>query len=421
MSSCLGPKFIRVVAGLATQSSQSISSSNRARRPEQPMQSRFLPSRIPVPSPRNTYSYPSSNIALPATLPTPSRKPISVPTSSSRKTEDSILKHVERLRKVQAAKSTYKTSAFKTASKVAQPVSRPVSRPTSRVPSTHSVVSSSPSSVARTDSSIDAHIQRITKARASRPNSARSSPATSRRVTPTQPLLIKKKMVLAKVDLTTVDSKLAKLSVAPSPAQADKPSIPGLRSCLKNTLAGKLVKSVRFVEYGGWLRHGIRVHLPDSRPTSFISDPRRLDQSLLRPPPTRGDSNSNYSLLSPSEEICWPPQPWDPSFIGYPGVPPSSCLSCRLTASRGTPHTRSHANMQTIMCSECMSLPDRRKYFYPALDIRDDDPGCSTCHGSHDVDPEHCQIYQSAYKSNVYWLYSHYPERFDELDAILNS
>lgn len=97
MSSCLGPKFIRVVAGLATQSSQSISSSNRARRPEQPMQSRFLPSRIPVPSPRNTYSYPSSNIALPATSPTPSRKPISVPTSSSRKTEDSILKHVERV------------------------------------------------------------------------------------------------------------------------------------------------------------------------------------------------------------------------------------------------------------------------------------------------------------------------------------
>ncbi|KAK0122843.1 hypothetical protein ONS96_009873 [Cadophora gregata f. sp. sojae] len=414
MSSCLGMKLIRVAPGLATQASQFISS-NRALRPE-PIRTRSTRSRIPVLSQRNKSS---STVALPATSPTLSRKPISVPASASRKTEDSILKHVERLRKVQAAKSTYKTSTFKTASKVAQP--RPVSRPASRVPSsTHSTVSSS-SSVARTDSSIDAHIQRITKARESRPNSSRSSPATSRRVTPTQPLLITKKMVSANVDLTTVDSKLAELSVAPSPAQARKPSVPGKPSCLKKATAGKSTKSVHFVEYGGWLNHYIRVFISDSAPNSFIPDPRSLDYTSLRPPPKTEDSCTNYKLQSSSLEICWPPEHREPSFIGYPGAPPSSCLACRDAASKGTPHTRSHANMQSLFCKDCMDTPARRPFFTPAIEIGDDDDGCSNCQGPHHRSPETCQIFTSAYKSNVNWLYSHYPERWPELDAILES
>ncbi|PVH83027.1 hypothetical protein DL98DRAFT_569890 [Cadophora sp. DSE1049] len=454
MSSCLGIKLIRVAPGLTTQASHLITS-NRALRPE-PIQTRSTRSRIPVPSQRNT---PSSIVALPATSPTLSRKPISVPTSASRKTEDSILKHVERvsnfliliarigpiaiidvavadlllsspgrrilliateqLRKVQAAKSTYKTSTFKTASKVAQP--RPVSRPASRVPSsTHSTVSSSPS-VARTDSSIDAHIQRITRARESRPNSSRSSPATSRRVTPTQPLLVTKKTVSATVSLTTVDSKLAELSVAPSPAQAKKPSVPGKPSCLKKASAGKSTKSVHFVEYGGWLNHFIRVSTSDSAPNLFIPDPRSLDYTLLRPPSETEDSCTDYKLQSSSLEICWPPEHRDPSFIRYSGAIPSSCLACRDAASKRTPHTRSHANMQSLFCTDCMNTPARRPFFTPAIEIGDDDDGCSACQGPHHRSPETCQIFTSAYKSNVNWLYSHYPERWPELDAILAS
>ena len=228
-------------------------------------------------------------------------------------------------------------------------------------------------------------------------------------------------MVSAPVDLLTVDSLLADLSVATSPAQAEKPSVPVKRSCLKNTSAGKSTKSVRFVEYGGWLRHGIRVYSLDSCPTSFILDPRCLDHSLFRPPPIYEDSNSNHSFLSPTTEICWPPDQREPSIILYPGVPPGNCLSCRDMSSRGTPVTRYLVNMQTIMCSDCLSLPLRRMHLVPALDLSDDDPECTSCQGRHYLDPENCQIYQSAFKSNAKWIYAHYPERIDALDAILNS
>ncbi|KAH7371910.1 hypothetical protein BKA64DRAFT_768161 [Cadophora sp. MPI-SDFR-AT-0126] len=362
MSCCLGLKLTRVAPGLATQASHLISS-NRTLHPE-PIQTRSTRSRIPVPSQRNT---PFSTVVLPATSPTLSRKPISVPASASRKTEDTILKHVERVsnfliliarigpianfevavadllssspgRRILAdcdhtasegsgrQVHLQKTATFKTASKVAQP--RPVSRPASRVPSsTHSTVSS-PSSVARIESSIDAHIQR--------------------------------KTVSAIVDLTTVDSKLAELSVAHSPAQAEKPGKP---SCLKQASSGESTKSVHFVKYGGWLNHFIRVFLSNSAPNSSIPDPRSLDYTSLRPPPEMEESRTNYKLQSSSLEICWPPEEHrEPSFIGYLGAPPSSCLACRDAASKGTPHTRSHANMQSLFCTDCMKTPARRPF-----------------------------------------------------------
>ncbi|EKD13451.1 uncharacterized protein L3040_002691 [Drepanopeziza brunnea f. sp. 'multigermtubi'] len=383
---------------------------NLARFFEQPSSSEIRPrSRIPV------FSRPPV-VVIPATPSTLS------PKSPSSKTEASILKHVERLRKVKAAQSTYKTSVFKAVSKPAQP--RPVSRPASRVPSSSSSsgVSSSSSRSARTEDSINAHIQRVAKARAKSPASARSSPATSRKVTPIQPLLIKKQ-ARATVNLAEVDNDLARLSVAPLAVKASKPEVPVLRSCLRSSTAARSTKprQVRFVDYGGWNIHGVKAFIPDSAPNSFVS---LSDVDLLQPTQSgrqRGPVyDGNYSLAKPGHEIRWPPPTHDGEvFEGYEGYPPQSCRACAMAASKGTPTTRYHANMQSIWCGECLSDPGRRPYFVPALDLDGDDSLDRCPGGKHNHHHQTCQYFTSAYKANVNWLYAHYPERYDQCDAVL--
>jgi hypothetical protein len=177
MSSCCTSKPTRTLLGLATLAivqtpilARSASSNIR--------------SHIPV---RSQNKFSSSAVALPAQPSTLSHSrrplPITVSASMPKKTEDSILKHIERvsfssfsyynyvvanlncdrqLRKTRSAQATYKTtSAFaKSKPAVSTPAqSRPASRPVSRVPSTSSSTSSS--SAARTERSVDAHIERV--------------------------------------------------------------------------------------------------------------------------------------------------------------------------------------------------------------------------------------------------------------------
>ncbi|KAH8779096.1 hypothetical protein F5882DRAFT_150734 [Hyaloscypha sp. PMI_1271] len=130
-------------------------------------------SRLPVRSQHFVSSV--STVAIPAQSATPSvsrRPPVPTTVAASsmpKKTADSILKHVERLRKTRTATTTYKVaSAFATTKPAVLPPAKlrpvPVSRlgsvPSSRVPSTTSATSSSASS-ARTEWSIDAHIERV--------------------------------------------------------------------------------------------------------------------------------------------------------------------------------------------------------------------------------------------------------------------
>lgn len=261
----------------------------------------------------------------------------------------------------------------------------------------------------------------IAQARAKSPTSARSSPATSRKVTPTQPLLIKKQ-VRATVDLAQVDEQLARLSVAPLAVKASTPKAPALRSCLRSSTAASSTKprQVRFVEYGGWNIHGVKAFAPDSAPSTLLS----LDDVTLIQPTQGGRQrgpvyDGSYSLVLPDREIRWPPPEHDGEV--FEGRPQPSCRACAMAASRGTPTIRYQTNMQSIWCSECLSAPDRRPFFTPALDLGDDDDFLDQCPGEkHHRHPETCHYFRSAYKANVVWLYAHYPERYEACNAILD-
>lgn len=322
-------------------------------------------------------------------------------------------RQLQRTRKAQAT--------FKTATAFAKPAasrpapSRPVSRPSSRVPSTSSSTSSS--SVARTDRSIDAHIERITKARRSPTSSARPSPVTSRKVSPVQPLLIKKKP--HPVDLARIDDKLAHLSVAPLVARS-KPMVPTLRSCLKTSATATSSKSVRFINYGGWNIHSVRAFQPDSRPNTFIP----LPEADLLQPTQRGRQcgpvyAGNYQLVLPNQEIRWPPsEPEEPDFHGESS--PSRCRSCARAAARRTPAIRYLPNPVSVWCDECMANPAKRPHFSPPLDYHGEHDYLDTCPGPHHHTQDTCQYMRCAFKANVQWLYANYPERYEACDAILN-
>ncbi len=249
-----------------------------------------------------------------------------------------------------------------------------------------------------------------------------SSRSASRKVSPIQPLLVKKQ-VRVTIDLAKVDDQLSRLSVAPLAVKTLTPQVPVLRSCLRSSTAAKSSepRRVRFVEYGGWNKHFVKAFTPDSAPNSFLS---LADVTLIHPTNGRQKGtqyDGSYSTLLPqSSEIRWPPPEYDGQITeGHTGLPPSSCRACHSAASRGTPVTRYQAQNQSIWCRNCLSLPARRLHFTPALDLDDDDE-LDACPGPHHHTPETCWYYKSAVKANLNWLYTHYPERYDFCDAILD-
>ncbi|KAE8446557.1 hypothetical protein EG329_011889 [Mollisiaceae sp. DMI_Dod_QoI] len=317
-----------------------------------------------------------------------------------RKTGNSILAHVERLRKVREAQATYKTStAFKKpAPKPAQ--LRPASRPVSRVPSTTSTLSSSSSRVARTERSVEAHIERVSRARvkSSPISSSRPSPVNSRKVSPIQPLQVKKRLPV--VDLAQVSDSLAELSIQPLSVA---PRVPTLRSCLKTEAALK-PKVVHFVEYGGWNLHGIRTFQPDSPPNTFIPP---SDAEILQPLHRQvGDVYpGSYRLVGQTSQIRWPPPDDGPSRRGYDSLPPSRCPLCAKAAARGTSRIRYRPQQVSVWCSACMASPARR----PHDDGHDDEE--DDCYNVlHHHYPDTCAYFRNGWKANVRWLYDHYPE-----------
>ncbi|CZR56395.1 uncharacterized protein PAC_06283 [Phialocephala subalpina] len=412
MSFCQRIKFTSIF-GLANLSAQTItaraSSSNH--------------SRIPVPV-RSQHVLPSVVVAIPAVA-TATRFDRSVNhrlASMPKKTESSILAHVERLRKTRDAQATYKTStAFKKPTpKPATTLSRSISRPTSRVPSATSDTSSLTSRLDRREKSINAHVSRVSRARekTSPVSSARPTPSNSRKVSPIQPLQIKKRPA---VDLAQLDESLAQLSIAPL---AVAPQLPALRSCLKTSAAVER-KAVHFVEYGGWNLHGIRTYQPDSAPNTFIPS---FDAEISEPSihaRSRGPVHPGiYALVGQTEQqIRWPPPDHDsPVRPGYDSMPPSSCQACAKAAARGTSRIRYRPQQVSVWCSACMESTARLTRYSPALDDDGQDDDQDVCPNTqHHHYPDTCAYLRNGVVANILWLYAQYPERAAELYELLNS
>ncbi|KAF8852539.1 hypothetical protein BDZ45DRAFT_763792 [Acephala macrosclerotiorum] len=411
MSFCQRIKFTSI-CGLATQSAHLVTaraaSSNSSRIPIPVRSQNTLPSVVAVPASRPATHFDKSVNPRPASMP--------------KKTESSILAHVERLRRTRTAQSTYKTStAFKKPTpKPAMTQPRPISRPASRVPSATSDTSSSSSRLVRHEKSIEAHVSRVSRARekTSPVSSARPTPSSSRKVSPLQPLQIKKRPA---VDLAQLDESLARLSVLPL---AVVPKLPALRSCLKTSAAiGR--KAVHFVEYGDWNLHGIRTYQPDSPPNTFFSP---FDAEISEPSIHARSHGvvhpGSYALVRQTEQqIRWPPPDHDgPVRPGYDSMPPSCCRACAKVAARGTSQIRYRPQQVSVRCSACMESTARLPSYSPALDDdgRDDDE--DDCPNSiHHHYPETCAYFRNGFKANILWLYSEYPERATELYEILNS
>ncbi|KAG0651806.1 hypothetical protein D0Z07_1104 [Hyphodiscus hymeniophilus] len=420
MSSCRNIKT-RTVLGLATLATVQTSITARTT-------SSNSRSHIPVLSQNRS----SSTVATQAQSSIPSRtaapRVVASATKASssmpKKTESSIVKHVERLRKTRESQAASKTA---TASKPKVAVSKPVqsrSAPGPRIPST--VSSSSSSSVARNDVSIDKHVKRITSAREKRSpaTSPRPSPATSRKVSP---LLITKKCAIV-VDPAQVAERLSSLTVAPLRRKDTSPKVPTLRSCLK-TVASAVDKHVRFEEIGGWNVHGLRAFQQDSAPNTFLSlaeatlsqpTPFEIRGDMLleegRPSRTKGLCHPGNYVLRGGRELRWPPPENDFPVKDCYLLP--RCIACAQQAARGSPLTRYLPGPVSVRCSDCMSDPSKRLEFSPALDHNGEEDDLDTCDGEHRTDGS-CHYGQYATKASVRWLYANYPERYPGLDDLL--
>ncbi|RDL37846.1 uncharacterized protein BP5553_05279 [Venustampulla echinocandica] len=291
MTSCFNAQFTRTRLGLATSASVQPSTSARS-----------------APSTHIRSSSSVSSVFRPVAIPAIKSSTLSRPSTSasmSQKTESSVLRHVERLRKVRAAQATYKTSSAFAKPAVSIPVpNRPAEGPACRVQSTAP-------SAARRERAFDSHIERVTQARARRspPPSARSSPATPRKVSPVLPLPQKS----AAVDLARIDEQLAQLVVAPLAVKKAKPTplVPALRSCLK-TGAAASSKKVRFLNSRGWNIHRVRAYEPGiTPPNTFIplEEAVLTQPSLIRPCRNWGflEESVRQMMGGSDQELRWPP------------------------------------------------------------------------------------------------------------------
>ncbi|KAE9370714.1 hypothetical protein N431DRAFT_468741 [Stipitochalara longipes BDJ] len=322
-ASCVFSKFARTSVSLATSSVV------------QPIPARssnpHFRSRIPVRSQHFVSSV--STVAVPAQSATPSvsRRPLvptTVPASSMpKKTEDSIQKHVERLRKTRAATTTYKTAPTFSKSKPAVlpparsrpvPASAPVPRP---VPASSPCIVSTLSALS------------LSASRTERP-------------------------------INNIERRAA----------------PALRSCLKSSRTKRAPRSVRFIKYGAYNIHRIVAFEPDSAPTSFLA---LKDADIIPPIDARTTGpmhiyENTYRLLLPDRQLRLPPPDHDgPVRTG--STDPPRCRPCARVAGRGTRLFRTRPGMQSVWCTGCISDPDKRCYYVPALVDKGEDDHLDYC------------------------------------------
>ncbi|KAH8590164.1 hypothetical protein B0O99DRAFT_722210 [Bisporella sp. PMI_857] len=395
MSSWYFSKFNRALSGLATLSSQPSTSAH------QPSSKPFV-SKIPVPSKRQ------QSAAFPAVKSPSQFQPIITPQVSvpaPTRTEDSILKHVERIRKMRQAQAT--TSAFaRQASRPAQ--SRPVERPVSRVPSDSSNTSmATSSSASRNEKAIEVHVARM---RGSPSPSPRPSPPVSRKVSPlvaVVPLcVVKKAPESTVVDLAQVDFRLAGLTIR----KTRRAATPALRSCLKSSTRTLLAKTISFKEYGGWNLHGIRTFDSEDPADTFLP----ISDADIRPP-EMGRQKGEYRMVGDKFQIRWPPEETDPRDIQESSLLPR-CRSCVEIANVGT-HGVTHyeANRATTFCDGCLSDPARRMWYAPQLDYDGRNDDLDVCVSLHAHNP-YCELERLAQCARLAWLYAHYPDRYPEFE-----
>ena len=70
--------------------------------------------------------------------------------------------------------------------------------------------------------------------------------------------------------------------------------------------------------------------------------------------------------------------------------------------------TRYRATQVSVRCSNCMSDPDRRMTFYPALDDDGSEDDLGTCICEHATDGT-CQYQMCVLEAYVRWLHAKYP------------
>lgn len=311
------------------------------------------------------------------------------------KTSDSILKHVERLRSTRRLQKKYQTDRFRPVRKVASPPAKstPPSRPASRVPSTMSTIQST-SCASRTERSVQAHIERISRSRSGSP----SATVVSLKVTPVQPLSAKSRSLsngmvapatamgwANDLDLRVLDHKLEKLSVAPlkvvvvvrtkevSARKSTTEEALARKSCLcPIVFQAKSKKKVLIPEYGGYNVHRVRPFDRNSAPNEVLTHSEfHIKQPTWFNPRDEVEYASVY-LPHPAgddRELRWPPPLHNGPLLPGARCPASYCRDCFRKTRLGVQGIRYRSQQASHWCKSCTE--DREKFmtwFNPVLD-----------------------------------------------------